>query len=58
METLKKVYEENKKDIQLSLPTIKKYILNGVIKGVKVVDITKRKQYYVIDKEIFLNSFK
>lgn len=58
METLKKTYEANKKIIHLSLPTIKKYIENGVIKGCKIVDITKRKQYYVIDKDLFLANFK
>ena len=58
METLKKTYEENKNIIHLSLPTIKKYIENGVIKGCKIVDITKRKQYYVMDKDLFLASFK
>ena len=58
METLKKIYEENKNIIHLSLPTIKKYIENGVIKGCKIVNITKRKQYYITDKDLFLSSFK
>jgi len=58
MDTLKKVYEKHKSEIHLSLPTVKKYILSGAIKGVKVIDITKRKQYYVVNEEEFLTSFK
>lgn len=61
MEKLSQFYNENKEAIGVSYLTFKKYIFENIKKyenTLKIVDNSKRKSYFVTDKENFLKIFK
>lgn len=59
MVLLKKFYDENKENFNMSYESVLNYIKRGlVIKGIKIVNNEKRSSYYVSDKDLFLANFK
>ncbi len=59
MVLLKKFYDENKENFNISYESVLNYIKRGLIKkGIKIVNNAKRSSYYVSDKDLFLANFK
>lgn len=61
MEKLSQFFNENKESIGVSYLTFKKYVFENIENYkncIKIVDNSKRKSYFVTDKENFLRIFK
>lgn len=61
MKKLLQFFNEQQEEIGVSYLTFKKYMLNNIdnFKGVlKIVENKKRKSYYILDEERFLEIFR
>lgn len=59
MTLLKKFYDKNKENFDISYETVLNYIKRGLIdKGIHIVKNEKRDSYFVTDKDLFLANFK